>query len=226
MSESSGTTVGLPTHVRTMLESNLKELALVHGNLLSAKRGEEVGSLLITSSHVGEGKTTSAISLAYAVSRFAHMNVLLIDGNATAPELHRVFGTDVAPGLSDIVLYEASVDELIRPTGMVNVSLLPFGNDISSSLALYRSSAFKSTMQALKSRFDLLILDGPSLLESSDATLVARHLDGVLLVLACEETTWAVAQHVQDKVESVGAKLIGTVLNRRKYYVPAGLYGR
>jgi capsular exopolysaccharide synthesis family protein len=212
--------------MQALLDGNARELALVHGNLLSAARGKELASLLITSSHTGEGKTTSAISLAYAMARFAHMRVLLIDGNASAPVLHRYFGVHPSPGLVDAVFDEAPVAELVQPTGLADVAVLPFGDDARGSLALYRSNALKQVFEGLRPRFDLLIVDGPPLLESSDATLVSRHLDGVLLVIACEQTTWEVAQHVQRKLTSVGATLLGAILNRRKYYVPAGLYGQ
>ena len=64
-------TVHLNPKTRAILKSNATELALAHGNLLSANMGKEVSSLLITSCHAGEGKTIAALSLAYAIAKHA-----------------------------------------------------------------------------------------------------------------------------------------------------------
>lgn len=221
-----GNAIHLDPGTKAALENNAKELALVHGNLLSANMGREVNSLLITSCHAGEGKTIAALSLAYAVARHARLRVLLIDGNASSPVLHTLLGGTITPGLTDIVFENARPEDTVAETGLNGVSLLPYGSGTASSLALYRSPAFGACIAALQSRFDLLILDGPSLLVSSDASLASPHFDGVLLVIACEATQWGVAQHVRDKIESVGGRLLGTVLNRRRYYVPSSVYLR
>lgn len=216
----------LNKRLRKILERNVTELAMAHGNLLSANSGEEVRSILITSSHAGDGKTSAAISLAYAASRHAHQRVLLIDGNATAPALHELMNTALSPGLTDIVFDNAGIEECVRPTELASVSVMPYGHAKTSSLAVFRSPAFASTVDSLKERYDLVILDGPALLVSSDASFASPHFDGVILVIACEDTQWGVAQHVKEKIESVGGRMLGVVLNRRKYYVPRGFYGR
>ena len=219
-------TVHLNPNTRAILKSNATELALAHGNLLGANMGKEVSSLLITSCHAGEGKTIAALSLAYAISKHAHLRILLIDGNAASPSLHTLLGADISPGLTDIVFEGARFEDTVTETEFPNVSMLPYGSGIDSSLALYRSPAFAEVIRAMQSKFDLLILDGPPLLVSSDASLASSHFDGVILVIACEDTQWGVAQHVKDKIESVGGKVLGAILNRRKYYVPSSVYGR
>jgi capsular exopolysaccharide synthesis family protein len=216
----------LNADTRAILKGNATELALAHGNLLSANMGKEVSSLLVTSCHAGEGKTIAALSLAYAISKHAHLRVLLIDGNASSPALHNLLGTDISPGLTDIVFEGAKSEETARETEFTNVSLLPYGSGTASSLALYRSPAFGTCVRAMRSQFDLIILDGPPLLVSSDASLASPHFDGVILVIACEDTQWGVAQHVKTKIESVGGKMLGAVLNKRQYHVPSSVYRR
>ena len=216
----------LSSHTKAILEKNNIELAMAHGNLLSANMGKEVNSLLITSCHAGEGKTIAALSLAYAISKYARLSVLLIDGNASSPALHSLLGTDLSPGLTDIVFNGARFEDTVTETGFPNVSVIPYGSGDASSLALYRSPAFAAGIRAMQSQFDLLILDGPPLLVSSDASLASLHFDGVILVLACEDTQWGVAQHVKDKIESVGGNMLGAILNRRRYYVPLSVYRR
>ncbi len=216
----------LPSDTKAILEKNGTELAMAHGNLLSANTGKEINSLLITSCHAGDGKTVAALSLAYAISKHARLSVLLIDGNASSPALHSLLGTDLSPGLTDIVFNSARFEEIVTETEFPNVSVLPFGSGAASSLALYRSPAFAACIHAMQSQFDLLILDGPPLLVSSDASLASLHFDGVILVIACEDTQWGVAQHVKEKIESVGGHMLGAILNRRRYYVPTSVYRR
>ena len=207
-----------------ILKKNAAELAKIHGNLLSATEGKEINSLLITSCHAGEGKTVSAISIAYSISKLARLRVLLIDGNASSPALHTLFGLHASPGLTDIVFGSASAGDSIKETGFFNISLLPYGSRVDSSLALYRSPNFASTIESVRTNFDLIVFDGPSLLVSSDASFASRLFDGVVLVIACEDTKWEVAQHVKEKIDSVGGNIVGTILNRRKYYIPFMFY--
>jgi len=216
----------LAPEARRLLEKNATELAMAHGNLLSANRGKEVRSLLVTSCHAGEGKTSAALSLAYATSRHARQRVLLIDGNASSPTLCDLLGTHTSPGLIDVVFKGTRIEHAIQPTDLPNVSVLPYGNGATSSLAVFRSPAFATTIKAMQAQFDLLIFDGPALLVSSDASLASPHFDGVVLVVACEDTQWGVAQHVTGKIESVGGRMLGVILNRRRYYVPTSVYGR
>jgi capsular exopolysaccharide synthesis family protein len=226
MSAESAIPPNLNSRIRSVLERNTIELAMAHGNLLSANMGKELSSILVTSCHADEGKTSAALSLAYAASRHARQQVLLIDGNASSPALHDLLETDLSPGLIDIVFDRGHFEDIVRPTGLPNVSVLPYGSGSASSLAVFRSPAFARNVKSMQAAFDLVILDGPALLVSSDASLASPHFDGVVLVVACEDTQWGVAQHVQTKIESVGGKMLGVVLNRRRYYVPNSLYGR
>ena len=237
---------GLTSELRILIEDHEAELSQAHGNLLGATGGKDVSSLFITSCHPQEGKTAAAASLAYSIAKYARLNVLLVDGNLTEPGLHKVFGASNCSGLTEVIYDGADVSECIQASGLENVSLLTCGSAKvnftekspkkekknadkiakSRSTTLYRSSEFVSLMKQLQREFDLVIFDGPSLLASSEASWACPHFDGVLLVISCEDTKWEIAQHVQEKLESVGGVLLGAVLNRRRYYVPSTLYGK
>ena len=216
----------LNDRIQRIIERNTTGLAMAHGNMLSANMGKEINSILVTSCHSGEGKTSAALSLAYAAASYARQHVLLIDGNASSPALHELMDIDISPGLTDIVFAGSRIEECISPSGIPNVSVLPYGSGNASSLAVFRSPAFSDSIKAMQDAFDMVILDGPALLVSSDASLASPHFDAVILVIACEDTQWGVAQHVRNKIESVGGKVLGVVLNRRRYYVPNSFYGR
>ena len=241
---------GPTPELRMIIEKNAVELCLAHGNLLSATGGKDVNSLFITSCHAQEGKTVAAVSLACAIAKHARLNILLVDGNLTAPALHKVLGACVSKGLTDVIYNGVPVAECIQESGLENVSLLTCGSGKKESrkkspkskkkdadkkkgaakkksvgsTALYRSREFASTLKHLRKAFDLIIFDGPPLLTSSDAAWACPQFDGVLLVIACEDTKWEIAEHVLSKIDSVGGTVVGAVLNRRKYYVPSNLY--
>jgi protein-tyrosine kinase len=228
---------GLTPELQRIIASNEAELSLAHGNLLSATGGKDFNSLFITSCHPGEGKTVAAVSLAYSIAKNARLNILLVDGNLAAPALHTLLGTAIGKGLTDVIYDGVDVSECIHATGLENVSFLTCGSakkkfstkspeGKAKSTTLYRSREFVSFMHQLRGQFDLVIFDGPSLLASSEASWACPHFDGVLLVIACKDTKWEIAQHVKEKLESVGGVLLGAVLNRRRYYVPSNLYSR
>ena len=81
-------------------------------------------------------------------------------------------------------------------------------------------------MASLRSRFDYVFFDTGPVLNSSDVALMARHFDGVIVVVECERTKWEVLELAKAKIVNVNGKILGVVLNKRQYYIPAGLYGK
>ncbi len=75
-----------------------------------------------------------------------------------------------------------------------------------------------------KKNFDFVLVDGKSLLASSEVSNIASAVDGFLLVVKCEKTKWEVVQLAQEKLRQSGAQHIGIVLNERKHYVPRAFY--
>jgi len=228
MSKHKKKAAGLIPELQMIIEKNAAELSLVHGNLLSATGGKDVKSLFITSCHAQEGKSVAAVGMAFAIAKHAGLNVLLVDGNLMAPALHQMFAAPVSMGLTDVIYNAVPVGRCIQKSGLENVSLLTRGSEENrsntSSAALYRSPEFVSILKQLEGKFDLIIFDGPPLLVSSEAAWACPHFDGVLLVIACEDTKWEIAEHVLDRIKSVGGTMVGAILNRRKYYVPSNLY--
>lgn len=202
------------------------ELAAVEGNLLSAAKGKEVRTLFVTSCRPGEGKTTTAASVAQALAVQARASTLLVDAHLTAPRVHTLLGLPGAPGLTDVLRSRTTLDAAIRPTDQKNLSVLPVGDAPSDLANDLDPQVLAAHLSDLRARFRYVVFDGGSVQSSSDACVLGKLFDGVLLVVECEKTKWELLELAKDKVSLAGGTILGVVLNRRRYYLPRVLYGR
>lgn len=218
---------GLPSlepELEGRLARNIGELSQIEGNF--AGQNASAKTIYVTSCFNGEGKTISAISLGHGLTFNGNHKVLIVDINPRTQSLHKLYGTPNAPGLIQILRDEPGADDAIRETKYPNISILPFGDAGSVRPNLLRGNRLANLMEELKNNYDYIIIDGHSVLASSDAAMVASKMDGIVIVIQCEKTKWEVVQTASEKIRIVGGKLLGTVLNRRKYYIPSFLYGK
>jgi capsular exopolysaccharide synthesis family protein len=216
----------LSQDLKTELMENGRELSAVEGNLLSVAESRHIKKIFITSCFTSEGKTVSAISMAYALSTSANAKVLLVDGNLHFPKIHELFNVKAIPGLSDLLIANADYSSVVRETEYQSLNIMPHGTGISDTLGVFRSKIFKDKLDFLSQSFDYIIFDGSSILSSSEAALTAKHFDGIILVIECEKTKWEVVQLAIEKIRNVGGIILGVVLNKRKFYIPKILYGK
>ena len=119
--------------LKTLLNRNLSELCAIKGNLLGVTKDKEIKAILITSSKPTEGKTVSAISMAYGLTE-SGAKVLLIDGNLRSPYLHSLFNVDCTPGLTDLITSDAKYYEVLRKTEWESLYVMPSGKNIYYSI--------------------------------------------------------------------------------------------
>ena len=173
-----------------------------------------VHSLLVTSALRDEGKTTVAANLAVAFAQ-AGREVLLVDANLRQPDLHRHFGLNNTHGLSDL-LQSADLDigEVVRPTGVARLRLLPAGVPPADAAAVASSPKMKETIQRLRRHADLLIVDSPAMLAATEAALLASCTEWTLIVVAAGRTSVSALRDLSRSLERAKAKVIGATLNR------------
>src|SRR3972149_7120532 len=100
--------------LKTLLKENRGELSSVQGNILGAAADKEIRTIFITSCYASEGKTISAISMAYALSTGFDTKVLLVDGNIYSPKIHEHFNVNLTPGLSDLLLSKVEYNQALK----------------------------------------------------------------------------------------------------------------
>lgn len=211
---------------KTFFSRNEKELSSVEGNLMSVAKGKDIKTIFITSCYPSEGKTVSAVSMAYSLATISNSRVLLIDGNLHAPKIHELFHINQTPGLADLLLANTEANGLIRKTEYDSLSVMPCGTDLFNKLDAFETEMLKEKLAALSQVYNFIIVDGSSVLGSSETTMIANKFDGVVFVVECEKTKWEVLQQAKDRIVGVGGNVLGVILNRRKYYIPQKLYAK
>lgn len=188
-------------------------------NLLFSAAVSALRRVVITSPGPAEGKSTTAANLAIAFAQQGH-RVLLIDCDLRRARVHRLFDASQSPGLTNVLVSGVAPSEAIRPTKVDGLMILPSGALPPNPAELLGSAAMKALLDRLSESYDLLILDTPPLLAASDAAIVSRMVDGALLVVRAGTTERSAVQTSVQQLATVGARVLGTVLNDPDAEVP------
>lgn len=167
--------------------------------------------VLITSSLAGEGKTFVAANLAQSFLRQPDHRVLLIDADMRLPALQRALGAPSAPGLSDYLRGEADECMVIQNGLDGNLCFIPAGTKVANPSDLLLSDRMKKLLDFVTPIFDWVILDSPPIVPVSDASVLSRLCDGVLLVVQAGQTSHEIAE--KACLEFPKKNLLGIVLN-------------
>ncbi len=170
-------------------------------------------TLMVTSLHPEDGKTSVATNLAITLAQLGKGEILLIDGDMRRPALHGILGIEQAPGLSTFLTGQAELPAVIVPTAVPNLYLLPAGRVPLNPGELLASVRLGQALEALMGRFTHIVFDAPPLISVSDALILAPRLEGVILVLRDGRAGREEAKRGIDKLGSVRARLLGVVLN-------------
>ncbi len=195
-------------------------------NILRATQDRSMKAILITSANHYEGKTTTAINLALAMSDVPGYRTLLVDSDLRYPTIHNRLGLMQSPGLTEILEGSASLNSGIMDTEKENLKVITSGNLPSYPVELLESERLKDLIKKLKSEFDLILIDSAPLIPYSDASVLSSQTDGILLVVASGRTRREDIQQVQATLQDNQAKVLGVVLNKQKHFVPDRIYKR
>lgn len=166
--------------------------------------------LLVTSPRVAEGKTTTSTNLALTMAQEFQYRVLLVEADLRRPSLASLFGLPPAVGLADVLLGTATLEEALVEIPGHQLSLLPAGSGAARSTELLASTAMQRTVDALRTRFDRIVVDAPPI-TLSDTVVLARLADGVLIVVRSGVTPRPAIERALSGLDR--RKVIGMVLN-------------
>jgi protein-tyrosine kinase len=169
----------------------------------------------ITSPVKRDGKTTVAVNLAAALSLDYEEKVLLIDGDLRAPSIHRYFNTRESPGLADYLASGAKMNlkNIVQRTFVPGLHILSAGRPSHLASELLAKERMKQVLEEAQAEFagHHIIIDSPPILSTPDPLVIARHVDGVLLVMRAGKTP---RDYLTKALQSLNStKVMGVVLN-------------
>lgn len=176
--------------------------------------------ILITSCQPEEGKSFIAMNLMRTFARLG-LNVVLVDADIRASRLQIVYDIHLAggkvgaiQGLTNYLSGHASIENVLHKTDIKNASVVLSGKNVMNSLAYLRSSRLDQILDALKERFDIVLVDAPPLGAIIDAVRVAECCDGAVLVVESGRNRIREVQSAVEQIEKTGCSLIGMILNK------------
>jgi capsular exopolysaccharide synthesis family protein len=190
----------------------------IRTSLAFAQGSEALRTIMITSPSSSEGKSSTAMNLALAFCQ-ASKRVVLIDADMRRPRIHQVFPMPrekEGVGLSALLSGQATLDQVIvdapedAPT---NLKILPCGALPGNPAELLDATVFRRALSDLRDRFDVVIVDTPPVLPVTDPLIIAREVDGVIVVTRCESTTRGELQRTLGQLAKGDTNLLGVVLN-------------
>lgn len=195
--------------------------------LFSQASGHQV--ILVTSSTIKEGKSTVGANLAIVMAQQG-ARVLLMDADMRKPLQHHTFGLKRDPGLSecllgqtswrdavrrfaDVMLGDMGIDQALYTPGLDHLDILTCGRVTGNPPDLLAAPVMNTILQEVRQEYDMVIIDMPPMLHTTDATVLASKVDGVLLVYHIGAVVRGALKRVKNNIEGVGGKVLGVVLN-------------
>jgi len=206
----------------------------IRTNLMFLSAQKEVAMLAVTSPGPQDGKTTAAISIAIAMAQ-AGARVLLVDTDMRKPRIHRSFGLKSDRGVSNVILGDASLQDVICHSVVPNLDVLPCGPTPPNPAELLHTDRFREILAQCGKDYDRVVLDSPPTAPVTDPAILGNLVDGVILVLRAGHTTREAASYACRQLTDARARILGLVINQtdRKgggygypYYAPYGRYYR
>jgi len=205
------------------------EFRSIYFNLKNIWEDGQPRSILVTSSSLGEGKSTMASFLAIALSSYGERMTLLIDADLRKPCIHKLFNMGQSPGLAELLLGRASLEEVLNSTPLSNLKIIPSGKQIQKVSKALKTETLKSLLGQFKRNFGYVVIDTTPILPVPDSLILSRQTDGVILVLKAGTTPREVLKRAYDLLKNARGNSIGIILNNMKntlpYYYNYGYYG-
>ena len=179
------------------------------------KRLRDVRLIAVTSPSAGDGKTLTSINLAGVLSRGSDARVLLIDADLRRPEIATRLGITMTDtrGLVDAVADKSvSLDDVTHRIDGFNLSVIPAGISRVPIHEILRSPRLEQLLQGAREQYDFVIVDTPPLLPVFDAAVVAKFVDGLLVVVAANQTPRKLLGEALTHLDP--SKVLGLVFNR------------
>ena len=198
-------------------------------NILFSRKDDKLNSMAVVSAGAGEGKSTTVFNLASIFAQ-SGQRVIVVDSDLRRPTLHKMLHVTNGIGLTNYLLKQNTLEEVIQTTSNPSLDFLASGKLPSSSLGILSSAQMKELISELKQRYDFVFFDSPPIMGVSDASILASEMDMTLQVIQYRRYPQPMNIRAKQLIEKVGGNLVGIVLNNinmsqdESYYYYSGYY--
>jgi tyrosine-protein kinase Etk/Wzc len=189
----------------------------------SKLKNQNIKSILVTSAIPGEGKTTVAANLAGSLAQ-SDFKTIIIDCDFRKPRVHSFFKSSRTPGLVDYLFGKATLEEIIYPSGLDNLSYMPCGTIPPNPAEILQSQKFKEFFASVCQRYDFVLVDSPPVIAVADAELIAQSVDVSIIIAMADFTRLSVFEKVVKQFQTNTTGFAGVVLNNFNYTSSYGSY--
>ncbi|MGF7184777.1 capsular exopolysaccharide synthesis family protein [Desulfitispora alkaliphila] len=188
---------------------------ILRTNLYYSNLDKELKKVMVTSAGPAEGKSTILSNLAVTVAQ-TEQKVLLIDADLRKPVQHKVFGVSNQRGLTNLLVEDLDLSEVIQETQVKNLSILASGPIPPNPSELLGSKRMDKFLDSI-SGFDIVFIDAPPAVAVTDPAVIAPKVDGVLMVINSKKVKIEMAQHAKAQLENAKGRILGVILNNVEY---------
>jgi exopolysaccharide/PEP-CTERM locus tyrosine autokinase len=191
-----------------------EQFKMLRSSLLFPHTGKPPRTIMVTSALPGEGKTFVSSNLAVSIAQGINEHVMLIDCDIRLPDLHTNFGFKEVKGLSEYLTARVELKDLLLKTSVDKLTLLPGGTPPPNPAELIASKKMSNLIAEVRSRYKdrFIVIDSPPPSMTSETNVIAKQVDGILLVVNYGKTPREMASQL---VELFGKeKILGVVFNR------------
>ena len=183
-------------------------------------------ALALVSADRGEGTSTCTLQLGRYLAARPRTRVLLVDANLHHPSLHTLASVERTRGLSNLLFGDIELEDAVRATSVQNLFLLPSGDPVADAHEGLTTAALDERLTAQLNSYNFVLFDCPPVNDYVEATTIAAMCDGVILVVEGGKTRRQTAQNAMRLLQQARCKMLGALMNKRKFYVPQFIYDR
>lgn len=201
---------------------------ILRTNIEYSSYDHKIKTIVVTSSEVGEGKSTTASNLAISFAQIGKKTIL-IDCDLRKPSIHKLFEVSNIKGLSEALIGDKELDECIYSFNE-NLDILTSGHIPPNPSEMISSIRMEKLLKELSLSYDYIIVDSAPIQAVTDAQILSVKADGTIMVVRAEKTKKDSILSSKNLLEKVGANIIGIVLNgienkNKEYYYYYGANG-
>jgi exopolysaccharide transport family protein len=194
----------------------------IRTSILFSTAEAEPQVILVSSAGPQEGKTITAVNVGITMAQAGNKTIIL-DCDLRRPKLHKIFGLSRDAGMTNLLTGKTEAGGLIAKTNVTGLDVIPCGPIPPNPSEILGAGRMAKLLEVLRSKYNRVIIDSPPITAVTDAVVLAKSVDGVVLVISANETAREVVRNGVEQLRSVGARILGAVLNgvdmgRDSYY--------